>query len=359
MSRVPIIIPSYEPDYRLLDLLEQMNIMKICPVIIINDGSGHEYDEIFDKAKQIVNPLKGIVLTHKINRGKGRALKTAFQYVLENIPEAIGVVTADSDGQHTVDCISSIIKMMENNCDKLILGVRRFDGQGIPWKSKFGNDLTEKVFSYVSGVHITDTQTGLRGIPRKFMEELLYVDGERFEFEMRMLLKATENYEILEVPIQTIYDSEENHQTHFNPIKDSIKIYRILGGKFLRFIISSFSSSLLDLALFVLFCTILKQREIVAYVACATIMARIISAIYNYLINYKVVFKSQESILKSSLRYVILAIVQMCFSAILVSTLVNMISIVPEVVFKIVVDTVLFFISYHIQQIYVFKRKQR
>jgi putative flippase GtrA len=354
MSNIPVIIPSYEPDYRLLELLEGMSKSKIGPVIVINDGSGALYDEIFDKARQIITPLKGNVLTHKSNQGKGKALKTAFQYVLENIPDAVGVVTADSDGQHTITCIISIVEALEYNQDKLILGVRQFDGEGIPWKSRFGNDLTEKVFSYVSGVHISDTQTGLRGIPRKFMSELLSVDGERFEFEMRMLLKAADEYEILEIPIETIYDSKKNHQTHFNPIKDSIKIYRILGGRFLRFIIASFSSSLLDLILFKIFCDIFKNRKIAVYIACATIIARVLSAFYNYLINYKIVFKSQESISKSSIKYIVLAILQMGFSAIFVSLLVSIFSIVPEVIFKIIVDTILFFVSYHIQRRYIF-----
>lgn len=134
--------------------------------------------------------------------------------------------------------------------NKLILGVGKFDSEGIPWKSRFENTMTEKVFQYILGVHVSDTQTGLRGIPTNFMKDLLDVNGERFEFEMRMLLESAGKYDICEIPIETIYDSKTEHQTHFNPIKDSIRIYKILAEKFIKFILTSFSSSIIDLIVF-------------------------------------------------------------------------------------------------------------
>lgn len=354
---VPIIIPSYEPDERLIELLNNLNDQNIGPVIIVNDGSSKEYEHIFEDARDIIKMLGGKLLVHEVNKGKGRALKTAFEYVLSHYPDAIGVVTADSDGQHTPKNIEEVIQTLTQNENKLILGVRKFDGEGIPWKSRFGNSLTEKVFKYVSGVHVTDTQTGLRGIPRQFMQELLDVKGERFEFEMRMLLESAGRYDILEIPIETIYDSEENHQTHFHPVKDSIKIYKILGGKFIKYILSSGSSCILDLALFAVLCHLLKTSFSGSYIVIATVSARVVSAIYNYIINYKVVFKSSESIGKSSGKYFLLAVIQMSLSAGLVTLLAKCLVVVPEIVFKIIVDTCLFFISYHIQQKYVFKRK--
>lgn len=350
---IPVIIPAYEPDKRLINLLDALDESGVFPVIIVNDGSGEQYNDIFIEAERIVNKNDGVLLVHEQNRGKGRALKTAFQYVLDVYGTVTGVVTADSDGQHSVSCIKSIIDELENNPTKLILGIRDFSGDGIPWKSRFGNALTEKVFAYVSGLHVSDTQTGLRGIPCSFMKELLTVPGERFEFETQMLLESSGRYPIKEVSIETIYDSEEEHQTHFHPIVDSIKIYRIFGKRFLRYIFSSLSSSIIDLLLFTLFCMLLKS-ESASYVIFATVFARIISAVYNYFINYKLVFNSRKSICFSSIKYVVLAIVQMSLSAILVSGGVAFIPIVPEVVIKTIVDTCLFFISYKIQQKLVF-----
>lgn len=352
---IPIIIPAFEPDERLLSLLNNLNENGLRPIVVVNDGSNQAYSEIFDQAEKLLLQGNGVLLVHETNRGKGRALKTAFEYVRDAYPDAIGVVTADSDGQHTYTCIQKIKDSLSEHPGELILGVRDFSGEGIPWKSRFGNNLTEKVFGYVAGVHVSDTQTGLRGIPYSFMEQLVYVPGERFEFEMQMLLESAGKYPVREIKIETIYDSQENHQTHFNPITDSLKIYKILGKKFLKYIFASASSSVVDIILFSGFCHMLKG-VIVPYAAMATVLARVISASYNYAMNYRVVFKSGEKISSSAIKYGLLAIIQMTLSAFFVTFGISILKFVPEVFVKIIVDTALFFISYHIQQRYVFKR---
>ena len=349
----PIVIPSYEPDERLLQLLETLKAGSRGPVVIVDDGSGAAYKDIFERAGAYVDVLGGAVLTHEVNRGKGRALKTAFAFILKKYPEAIGCVTADSDGQHTAECIEKVSKTLEEHSDSLVLGVRRFDGEDVPWRSRMGNGITERVFAYVAGVHVTDTQTGLRGIPRTFMKELLDVPGERFEFETQMLLESAGNYPIIEVPIRTIYDSKENHQTHFNTLTDSVKIYRILGKKFMKYVFSSFSSCVLDLVLFTIFCGMFKGRT-GNYIAVSTVLARVISATCNYALNYKVVFESRKKVHTSGVRYLILALIQMGLSALLVTGGCGLLPTVPEVAVKVVVDGVLFFISYAVQQRYVF-----
>ena len=351
-SLIPIIIPAYEPDMRLIRLLEELSIRKNL-IIIVNDGSGQEYEPIFERAKAILRE-DGIILTHKTNRGKGRALKTAFSYILERFPNAIGAVTADSDGQHNMKAIESVEKALMSNQMSLVLGIRDFNDIGIPWKSKFGNKLTMKVLSYVAGIRINDTQTGLRGIPRSFMEHLLDVPGDRFEFETSMLIESVGYYSIIEVPIETIYDSKENHKTHFRPVTDSLKIYCILGKRFLKYVFSSLSSSILDIVLFTLFCYVFKKENNNLYVVFSTIMARIFSAIYNYFINYKIVFRSQQKVRKTALKYCLLAIMQMGLSAILVTLGVHVINVVPEVFIKIPIDFLIFFASYYIQQNYIF-----
>ncbi len=349
---IPIIIPSYEPDERLTELMSTL-VTEDVNVVVVDDGSGENYKEVFDKVKEILGS-KGIVLTHNVNKGKGRALKTAFQYVLDNIPDAIGAVTADSDGQHTKECIKAVSESLEEHPDSLILGVRRFDGEDVPWKSRFGNTLTLKVMKIVSGLSVSDTQTGLRGIPRKFMEELLTVDGERFEFETRMLLETVNKYNIVEVPIETIYDSKENHQTHFDPFLDSIKIYKILFEKFIRYVFAALSSFVIDIALFTIFCMLLKGWNPDLYAAAATVLARIISATYNYFVNYVFVFRSNEKKLVSAGKYLVLAAAQMGSSALLVTLAIHIFPHTHETVLKTVVDTILFFVNYQIQKRYVF-----
>lgn len=351
---IPVIIPAYEPDERLIELLNTL-VDSERRIIIVDDGSSSKCSEIFAKAKAMIEPHGGILLVHEVNKGKGKALKTAFDYIIKNIPDAIGAITADSDGQHTTECIGSVAKEFESYPNCLILGVRSFDGEDIPWKSKFGNKLTMKVLEFASGLKVSDTQTGLRAIPIAFMKELVDFGGDRFEFETEMLLETVGRYEIREVKIRTIYESKENHQTHFDPIKDSIKIYKILGRQFFKYIIASISSFVLDILVFTICCHLL--RDVSAYITISTVIARVISACFNYFINYKKVFKSSETATRSAFKYFCLAVVQMGLSALLVTWGVALTKI-SETVVKIVVDTILFFISYKIQQTLVFASKK-
>lgn len=356
---VPIVIPSYEPDDRLITLLRDFDAKDMGPVIIVNDGSAEKYDDIFKEAESIITKRGGKFISYRPNRGKGRALKTAFSYIAENMPDAIGCVTADSDGQHTPECITKIIDTLKANPGNLILGVRQFNKKDIPWKSWFGNTVTITVFSYVAGMRVSDTQSGLRGIPFKFMKELIDCKGERFEYEMQMLLECAGRYNLTEVPIQTIYDSKESHQTHFDPFKDSVRIYRILGKKFIKFVFASLSSFVIDILLFHLFVLLFKDSFGAVYVTMATVGARVISAVYNYLINYKFVFRSKASKGTSLTKYALLAIIQMCLSAGLVTGIVMLFPGVWETLIKAVVDTVLFLVSYSIQQKFVFSSKSK
>ncbi len=208
-------------------------------------------------------------------------------------------------------------------------------------------------------MRVSDTQSGLRGIPFKFMTELIDCKGERFEYEMQMLLECAGRYNLTEVPIKTVYDSKENHQTHFNPFKDSVRIYRILGRKFFKFVFASLSSFVIDILLFHLLVLLLKDSFAAFYVTIATVGARVISAIYNYLINYKFVFKSKAKKGTSLTKYALLAVIQMCLSAGIVTGIVMLFPGCRETLVKAIVDTVLFLISYSIQQKFVFSSKSK
>lgn len=354
---IPIVIPSYEPDERLIELLKTIPL-KDYYIVIVNDGSGDEYKDIFDRIPQLEG-FNGVVLGYDTNCGKGFALKTAFKYLLDKFDNMTGVVTADSDGQHDINAIRDVSNALYEHPNSLIMGVRCFDQDDIPWTSVFGNKLTVKVMSFMANIKTSDTQTGLRGIPTDFMRELLDVKGNRFEFETSMLVESAGKYPIFEVPIATIYDSKENHQSHFNKITDSYKIYKILFMKFFKFLFSSLSSSVIDILLFTLFCFLLHKDDTVLYVTIATILARIISATYNYLINYIVVFKSKGSISSTLVKYIILAIVQMSASALFTTLLVYILPFNAETIIKMFVDIVLFLISYSIQQKLVFVDKKK
>ena len=169
-KQIPVIIPSLEPDEKLPRLLEQLHEAGIQNIVLVDDGSGPAYAHFFEEAQKRWGCP---VLRHAVNLGKGRALKTAFNYCLNTWPDAPGCVTADSDGQHTPACILKVMKALTDRPDALILGCRNFDEKDVPLRSSFGNKCTRFVFKALVGLAITDTQTGLRAIPTAFMKKLL------------------------------------------------------------------------------------------------------------------------------------------------------------------------------------------
>ncbi len=352
---IPVIIPAYEPDEKLILLLHRLQEAGIAHMIVVDDGSGSAYQELFVRAEEVAGCE---VLHHAVNLGKGRALKTAFNACLLRFPGLCGCVTADSDGQHTPQDILACMRKLWENPETLVLGCRNFDASDVPMRSSFGNKCTRKVFSYLIGLSVSDTQTGLRAIPAFFMKELMNVKGERFEYETNMLIETkNRNVPIVEVPVETIY-LEANKTSHFNPILDSIRIYMVFG----KFLFSSLSSSVLDLLLFGLFCRMLRAATGVwsglPYIVCATIFARVISAVYNFLLNYKVVFQSSANFLVTAVKYCLLAICQMLCSAFLVNELFHLLG-GFEVAVKIPVDVLLFFLSFVIQREFVYRKKER
>lgn len=347
---VPIVIPAYEPDEKLIGLMDKLNEADLGPVIVVDDGSDKEiYGAIFDEVRK----RGGEVLTHAVNMGKGRGLKTAFNHCLNQYPNLYGVVTADSDGQHSVTDIARCKKALIEDENSLILGVRDFNKDGIPARSVFGNKTTSRVMKLLTGISISDTQTGLRGIPADFMKILLTEKGERYEFETNMLLLAKElEIKIKEVSIETIY-IEDNQSSHFNPIKDSLKIYVV----FFRFLMSSLSSSVVDMVLFYIFCQLTRNIQLpFGYIMISTVCARVLSAVYNFLINYQVVFKGKGSRAKAAVKYLILAVVIMLLSGMFVSAGHMLMPGLPEVVVKIPVDCLLFLLSFYIQREIVYKK---
>ena len=351
-NNIPIIIPAYEPDQRLLQLVEKLTQTNLTPIVIVDDGSGADYQPVFQACE---SRCRAVVLHHPSNSGKGRALKTGFSYCLKHLDPA-GCITADADGQHTPEAINTCRNAMIRDPQALVLGVRDFSADTVPAKSRFGNQLTRTVFRILYRTDVSDTQTGLRGIPASYMKELLTLPGERFEFETQMLIDAvSRRIPFAEIPIETVYDSKEHHATHFRPVTDSLKVYMSFTPAFGRFILSSLSSSLIDLALFQIFCMVLKRTASgFGYAAAAAVMARIISAACNYLINYKLVFVSRKKHSRSALQYAALAVFQMALSAALTTAALYATHAEPELLVKIPVDTVLFFLSYRIQKKYIY-----
>lgn len=348
MNNVAVLIPSLEPKGDFVDFLKELKI-NFNNIIVVNDGSSKEYDNIFGQIESLDIP----VIKNHINLGKGRALKYGINYILNTYEDCRVIVTADSDGQHSAKDIEACAKEALENYDSLILGVRDFDKANVPKRSKFGNKITRNVFKLFVGLNITDTQTGLRAFSRDVAIKILDVAGERFDYETNMLIATKDkDIPIKEVPIETIY-LNDNASSHFNPIKDSLNIYKV----FFKYIFSAISSFVVDIVLFTVFYNILFGIIDSKAILVSTVIARIISSIYNYIINAKLVFKKASS-KASVIKYYILVIIQMCVSAGLVYLVDNMLTFLNVTVIKIIIDTIIFVVNFYIQREWIFKKNK-
>lgn len=350
-----IIIPALNPKDELYQYVLDLIQNGFSKLILINDGSSTEARCIFDKIAEIDGCE---VLEHAVNMGKGRSLKDAFNYYyIHYSHDYIGVITVDSDGQHSVQDVVRMEEQMIKRNESLVLGVRDFDSDNVPPKSKFGNKMTKFIMKLLYGGNISDTQTGLRGIPNVLIPSFLTMYGERFEYETNMLIKViNEKTPISEVTIETIYIND-NSETHFRPVVDSWKIYKLIFGTFFKFMFSSISASVVDLLFFniFLFC-FAGGVSTGCQIGLASVFARVISALYNYLVNRSVVFTATKMKHTFS-KYVLLCIVQILFSAASVYGLFILLKI-NKTVIKMVVDCILFLFSFQIQKRYIFERSK-
>lgn len=283
-----VLIPSYEPDARLLDLVCELITRGMTSIVIVDDGSGADYDDIFAAAEECGCK----VLKHDVNRGKGCALKTGFRFIRDS-GMAGGIVCADSDGQHLPDDIRKIADAVADKPNEIVLGSRRFAGK-VPLRSRFGNWATRRVYAFTTGMTLHDTQTGLRGYSVGMMEWLCRIPGERFEYEMNVLLAApAAGYAICEIPIETVY-MDGNRSSHFRPFADSLKIYYPI----LKFSASSLLAALIDFIL-------LLALSQAANLFIAVVASRAGSSLFNYFTNRTYVFATGKTapINKSMPRY--------------------------------------------------------
>lgn len=338
-NNIVVIIPAYNPPQELVDFTKKLFDLGIKNIVVVNDGSLPNYKKIFDS-------LKTVVVNHTINMGKGRALKSAFNYCLNNFKNITGVVTADADGQHAIKDIVNIVRILDLKKRNLIIGAREFD-KSIPFRSKFGNLITRKIFSLITGQKIKDTQSGLRGIPFEYLSKLISLPGEQYEYETNMLLH-TKNFgiSIKEIPIKTIY-IDNNKSSHFNPIFDSLKIYFLI----IRFMSSSLITVVIDYLAF-LFIYILFKNLLFSIIG-----ARIFASILNFNLNKKFVFKDKKSFLNQIIKYYLLFLFIMTTSFIMINGL-NLYFGCGILIAKVISELFLFPFNFKFQRDFIFKVKE-
>lgn len=332
MKNMFVLIPTLNPNVDSLKKFIEELKKEFKNILVVNDGCRKEYDEFFNSLSK-----DGIIVyKHYINMGKGRALKDGFNYLLNNYPDLEGVVTADSDGQHSVKDIKKCAELIEKHPNSLIMGCRNFDDKCVPKRSKFGNKTTRGVLKAMVGLELVDTQTGLRGLPKDVMIKLLNTDGERFEYETKQLIDtAYLNIPIVEYKIDTIYIND-NAESHFNTISDSIKVYKTFSKLFNY----TFSYWILDLILFLILNSCINSANAILL---STIFARIVSSLYKFIIKDRVACRKS---IKKVLGYFLLVFIHMILSGAIVQLLCSEFTNLKVVSIKIIIDLVIYLCSF-------------
>ena len=219
--KTAVLLHVYNPDEKFLHLVEELN-KRGFKVVAVNDGSKERCDEYFRRAEAFAD-----VIGYKENKGKGFALKRGFEYIGNNLADEVDyIVTADSDGQHAIEDIERVAKLTRKT-DGIVLGMRDLS-EKIPIKSRIGNDMSKVIYTIVTGVFLRDNQSGLRGFPVRLCMWLQDIPGNKYEFELNVLATAhKEGMKVTGIDIKTIYENN-NKNTHFRPIKDTVRIQKSL-----------------------------------------------------------------------------------------------------------------------------------
>lgn len=229
-----VLIPAYEPDEQLVTLTRKLSSHGL-QVLVVNDGSGEKYQDIFSR----VVPYATVISLEK-NSGKGAALRAGMAHIRDHMPECAHFITCDADGQHRVEDVLRVREQLQKG-EKFVLTVRQWR-KDIPLRSKVGNGLSRFVYALLANRYLSDNQSGLRGFSRVHIDWLVRVEKDNYDYEMNVLYYAAKkNIRIATVPIEAIYIGN-NESSHFNPIKDTVRIYKSLfalaGGSFIGFLVS-------------------------------------------------------------------------------------------------------------------------
>ena len=354
-----LIIPALNPEPKFVGLLGEF-VGYFQDVILVDDGSNEQgkavFAEIAEKYGERVR-----ILTHEVNGGKGKALKTAFAYYVQSDlkDKYVGVVTADCDGQHTfVDTVKLDESLGAYPEKSLHIGYRDLYSKNMPFRSKFGNRSTALLFSLLYGVKLKDTQSGLRAFSNDLMDWLLEIKGNRFEYEMNMLIQSKNvDLKTYEVPIETRY--AEHHTSHYRTLQDSMRVLKVLLGGLISFIAAALVASVVDLGAFALLYYVIlpSEMDVSAALLISTVASRVVSSVANFLFNRFVTFGGKRISRSSVFKYYLLWALQLSASYGSVLGLTLLFG-GGEFFIKLVVDLVLSMLGYQVQLRWVFKKKE-
>lgn len=340
------LIPAYQPTEQLISLVQEAK-SKGFQIVVIDDGSNTGTNHIFASTARF-----GTVLRHVENMGKGQAIKTGLSYIQSQYSVDCTIVTLDADGQHRVADAQKICKIAQNHPDTIVLGSRKLK-ENVPIRSRFGNTVTRFIYRISTGQRIWDTQTGLRAFSAKLIPQLLTVRGNRYEYEMNVLLTCSRTgIPVLEEEIDTIY-IDNNASSHFDTVKDSWRVYK----EILKFSAASLISFFVDYGLYSILTLCTFRLGNVPSILISNISSRIVSASINYTINRKLVFQSKVCIVHSVIQYAVLAGVILVGNTIVLSFLADTLR-VNRYVAKLITELLFFCLSWLVQRKIIFRERK-
>lgn len=351
-QQLAIVIPSLDPTDALVFYVQDLLAQGFAHIYIVNDGSHPSYAPLY---QQLCAPTECTLLSHGENRGKGAALKTAYRHIANTFPQCQGVITADSDGQHAVKDVCRLADSLSTAPGTLLLGGRSFSGKNVPFKSWLGNRITSSVFLALHGTWVQDTQTGLRGFDASLLQEMLEIQGERFEYEMAVLATCTrKKIPVKFIPIDTIYING-NAGSHFRSVSDSLRIGSVLFGCLCRFLLSSGLSCTVDIILCWSLLHLLSATvgSPLLRIGLSVVLARTISLGVNYTLNKTCVFHASSQTYHCFARYLLLAIANMIALTCLIYCGHMWLGLSEQLVF-VMAGAVLFLANYQLQRVWVF-----
>lgn len=359
MKNTPIyaVIPTFEPPASFVDYVKLLLANNVTEVFVINDGSSEKYNNVYNQ----ITKINGVtLLTYDKNRGKGYALKFAYNHIKDNYLPPYIIVTADCDGQHLIKDVLNVSKtaLQRQNC--LVLGARNFNCENVPKRSKIGNVSTRRLFKLLYGMNVTDTQTGLRAFSNRLIDKMINISGTRFEYEMNVLIALyKQEVPFIEIEIETVYNKKSEDvekRSHFKTVSDSIKVWSVLLKNVNNYVLAVIICLTIELLVFTV-CQFYLYSNLVPYLCTllSTITARVLSSIVNYTLNYKYVFNGTKK--TAIIRYYLLWFTVLNLSFIFTNLFGNVLGL-PILIFKIITDFALSIFSYRIQTVWVFNHKQ-
>jgi len=215
-KRICILIPAYNAQETLGSVLKKIEPLKI-DTLVVNDGS-------LDETKRVASENGVQILEHPLDLGKGAALQTGFQYILQKDYQV--VITLDADGQHDPSEIPSLLKIYQSVKPDILVASRAAEFGRMTFLRRFWNRLGVKAVARLCHSDITDSQSGFRLIRAKVLKEVS-LSTSRFETELELLIKACKKgFSVLSVPINT-QKVDGTGSSHFRPVVDTWMVCKL------------------------------------------------------------------------------------------------------------------------------------